>query len=213
VYSDEQRIAAKRLWLEGVKKTDLEIAEAVGVTRPDTIRDWRTKENWPADKDMFDSLVAQRVKNLRVSRRQEANDRQAKIAEAFQHLIGRAMRDPAIRPGGIKALASAADTAQRMQRLALAMDGPPDPISEGGGNRTFSWVLGHRPEEAEILRKYREGRLVESAPEPAPPKPQAAPPSKPGPAPWVPPTNPPKAGPTPPPSAPAPPTSTPRTPP
>src|SRR5262249_39684304 len=118
------RIAAKRLWLEG-GKSDVEIAEAVGVTRPDTIRDWRATENWEADKRLFDSLVTEKAKSLRLTRRQEANDRKAKIAQALEARIVQALKGP-LRPGDMRAIACALETLQRVERLALNMDGPPE---------------------------------------------------------------------------------------
>jgi transposase-like protein len=159
VYDDETRIAAKQLWLQG-GKTDAEIAEAVGIARADTVRDWRTRENWESDKAMIASIVAETVKTQRANRQREAAERLAKMAEAFMRLIARAMSNPALRVAEIKALTIATSKARELERIAFEADESLQPPN--AAPRRYEWVLAHRPEEEEVLRKYREGRLIEA---------------------------------------------------
>jgi hypothetical protein len=185
VYDDKTRIEAKRLWILG-GKTDIEIAQALGIVRPDTIRDWRTKENWEGDKELFESVADERAKKQRTDRARAATERMLQFCEAFSHLMARLMRDPCLKPTGYKALISGAAELQKLQTVVSAAN---DRDHEGDRPvRRFEWVLGKRPEEEEILRKYREGLLVEK-PRPAvngqtpgraqsPPKPAPAPPSQ-----------------------------------
>jgi hypothetical protein len=159
MYDEETRIAAKKLWLQG-GKTDIEIAEAVGIARADTVRDWRTRENWEGEKAMIESIVSESAKTHRATRRREAADRLAKMAEAFMRLIARAMSNPTLRVGEIKALAFATSKARELEQIAFEADEGPG--SGDGFARRFEWVLGHSPEQEAILRKYREGKLVDA---------------------------------------------------
>lgn len=62
-YPDSTRRAARKIYLtEGA--SDREIAERVGVKRIDTIRDWRTRENWSETRD----AVAERATEKTVER-------------------------------------------------------------------------------------------------------------------------------------------------
>jgi len=49
-YKDDVKRQAKIMWLSGNYKSDKAIAAALGLSRSETIKDWRLSENWEAER-------------------------------------------------------------------------------------------------------------------------------------------------------------------
>src|ERR1051325_10314278 len=81
-YSDEVRGKARDLWLQG--KTDEEIAAALGITRPDTIRDWRRKEDWTGMRRVIERGVSLRFDAERNVATADAKSREIRMVDAME---------------------------------------------------------------------------------------------------------------------------------
>ena len=83
-YPNDVRERARDLWLAG-GMSDPQIATAVGVDRPDTIRNWRKAEDWESFRVVVDRSVKERIaKDERVAVR-EMNKRHDKLGEAIRN--------------------------------------------------------------------------------------------------------------------------------
>jgi transposase-like protein len=60
-YSEEVRRRAKIMWLSGNYSSDKDIAKELGVSRPNTIAEWRKKENWHLERTETVNQINRRV--------------------------------------------------------------------------------------------------------------------------------------------------------
>ncbi len=51
-YGQEIKLKAKALWIVG-NHTDQQIADQLGIQRPETIGEWRRKENWNLEREVI----------------------------------------------------------------------------------------------------------------------------------------------------------------
>ena len=59
-YGPDVKLRAKALWIAG-QKSDVEIAEELGIARPGTISDWRREMGWDREREVFQQMVEERV--------------------------------------------------------------------------------------------------------------------------------------------------------
>jgi transposase-like protein len=125
-YSDEVRGKARDLWLQG--KTDEEIAAALGITRPDTIRDWRRKEDWTGIRRVIERGVSLRFDAERNVATADAKSREIRMVDAMESLIARQLRqvgssqDVRTASNSLRSLTGALANIQLVRRRALEQD-------------------------------------------------------------------------------------------
>lgn len=134
-YPDSVKREAKKIYLtEGA--SDREIAERLGVKRIDTIRDWRTREQWGKDRDAVAEKTTEKTIEKIATAEAEINARHSTLfrnLEALGNAIIAGCIDKAtgeiIPPDAkeLRAVASAMRDCQAGQRLANNM---PDRVTE-----------------------------------------------------------------------------------
>ena len=83
VYSSDTKLRAKVMWMVG-NHTDAQIAQALGITRPGTILDWRKEEGWDREKALLDEAVDRRVSHAINETISEMNARHLKEFQLMQ---------------------------------------------------------------------------------------------------------------------------------
>lgn len=121
-YSEEVRREARRLWLTG-RMTDAEVAERLGITRADTIRDWRHQEGWVGLADDISHVLNDEVKARVAAQLGAFRTKYDQIGQAIESMAIRGMKAPGLSPRDLKALAGTLVLTQRMRDKALAADG------------------------------------------------------------------------------------------
>jgi transposase-like protein len=161
-YTKETRAAARRLWLRG-GKTDQEIAGLIGVDRHDTIRDWRAREDWEADRHVMSGLVDDAVKQRLKKDLTELNDKHDRLAEVVEVVGARILTrkrpdgEPAATAADVRAIASALESTQKVRRMARGLKPFEKPEPPAKPMRRIEWVLGKPPEGSEERKAPKAG--------------------------------------------------------
>ena len=82
-YPESIRLKAKSLWLAG-DKTDAQIASELGVTRADTIGEWRRQEQWEREKRLVREEAERRVQDAVAESIADMNTRHLKEYQLLQ---------------------------------------------------------------------------------------------------------------------------------
>lgn len=127
-YSADVRARARSMWLAG-GMTDEQIAADLGLPRKDTVRDWRRDEDWGGLRHAVEVATAARLEAQKTAARAKVEQRYDQLAEALEALLIRAMRGISPRGAELRALASAAESMQRIRRTANGLDEPAPPGS------------------------------------------------------------------------------------
>lgn len=82
-YPEEVRLRAKALWLSGTQ-SDAQIAVALGISRVDTIGQWRRQESWDRDRKYVQQVTEQRVQEAVAETIADMNARHLKEYQLLQ---------------------------------------------------------------------------------------------------------------------------------
>ena len=63
-YSRDIHCQAKIMWLSGNYKNDKEIADKLGISRVETIKDWRLKENWRKERELLEREAGRQLNSV-----------------------------------------------------------------------------------------------------------------------------------------------------
>jgi len=83
-YSEEIHRKAKIMWLSGNYKSDKEIAQLLGIARPNTIQEWRKAENWEAERAATVKEVNRKVDAVLAESMAEMQRRHLREYQAMQ---------------------------------------------------------------------------------------------------------------------------------
>jgi transposase-like protein len=82
-YSDETRLRAKAMWITG-QGTDAQIAERLGIQRPETIGEWRRSGGWDRERELVQQITEERVSQAVAETISEMNSRHLKTYQLMQ---------------------------------------------------------------------------------------------------------------------------------
>ncbi len=158
-YPATVRDRARDLWLDG-KMTDEAIAQACGVTRTNTVREWRREGAWEDLKRLIDAKVEFADRERSRGHVAKLNARHDQLGETIEAMILRYLRSASSGGGrglsarDIRALALAVESAQRIRRTAADADVPssaeatPNLAAMPAASRIVRLVIAERPESS-----------------------------------------------------------------
>ena len=82
-YGPDVKLRAKALWIAG-QKTDIEIAQELGISRIGTISDWRREGGWDQEREVFARITEQRISEAVAETITEMNSRHLKEFQLLQ---------------------------------------------------------------------------------------------------------------------------------
>ncbi len=83
-YSEDIRRRAKIMWLSGNYSSDKEIARELGIQRPNTIAEWRKRENWHLERAETVNQISRRVGSVLAETIAEMQRRHLREYQALQ---------------------------------------------------------------------------------------------------------------------------------
>jgi transposase-like protein len=94
-YGPDTKLKAKAMWIAG-HKSDVQIAEELGIARPGTISDWRREEDWDREQEIFQQITERRIAEAVSETISEMNTRHLKEFQLLQSkgVQGLKQRDP-----------------------------------------------------------------------------------------------------------------------
>jgi hypothetical protein len=90
-YSPDVKLRAKALWIVG-NHTDQQIADTVGIPRPETIAEWRRAERWDKEREIIQQETEKRVSQAVAETISEMNSRHLKEYQLLQSKGVRALQ-------------------------------------------------------------------------------------------------------------------------
>ena len=146
-YSASLKEAAMRLWLSG--RTDVDIAETLGLRRPDTVRDWRRAGGWEHLKEIIRHGVDEQIATMRLDKVRALNERHDNLGAAIEQQAVRQLQALAgsgdLTPPDLRALAGAILSAQKIRRTAVGADDQPPPKEGSTGPPIIIYQLAKGP--------------------------------------------------------------------
>ncbi|MFH2053560.1 MAG: hypothetical protein ABIK96_13935 [bacterium] len=82
-YPPDIKLQAKIMWITGTG-TDQQIAERLGIQRPETVAEWRRAENWEEERQVIQRLMEEKIARAVTETLTEANARHLKEYQLVQ---------------------------------------------------------------------------------------------------------------------------------
>jgi len=113
-YPQDVRLQAKILWITGAG-TDQQIADRLGIQRPETIGEWRRTDGWEEERQHIQQLTEQKIAQAVSETLSEANARHLKEYQLMQNKGVQALRN--LDPKTAAEAASMIDSGIKGERL------------------------------------------------------------------------------------------------
>ncbi|MBU2501970.1 hypothetical protein KJ682_11635 [bacterium] len=98
-YGQDIKLQAKALWITGAG-TDQQIAQRLGIKRPETIGDWRRTEGWDIERQYVQKITEERVTQAVAETITEMNTRHLKEYQLLQSKGVQGLKDLAPKTAG-----------------------------------------------------------------------------------------------------------------
>jgi hypothetical protein len=82
-YGQDTKLKAKALWIVG-NHTDQQIADQLGIQRPETIGEWRRNENWDLEREIIQKETDRRISEAVAETISQMNSRHLKEFQLLQ---------------------------------------------------------------------------------------------------------------------------------
>lgn len=98
-YGQDIKLQAKALWITGAG-TDQQIAQRLGIQRPETVGEWRRAEGWDQERQYVQKVTEERITLAVAETISEMNSRHLKEYQLLQNKGVQALRELAPRTAG-----------------------------------------------------------------------------------------------------------------